>query len=86
MSEQENRLMRCFASVFPALSPAEIRTINSESTANWDSLATVTLASVVQDEFDVEIELDVLPELNSFAAFQAYLQRIKPGKEASERQ
>ena len=86
MSEQENRLIRCFASVFPALSPEEIRTINPESTSTWDSLATVTLASAVQDEFNVEIELDVLPELNSFAAFQSYLQRIQFSRETSGRQ
>jgi len=84
MSEQENRLMRCFASVFPGLLPEEIRTMNSESTGNWDSLSTVTLAAVVQEEFDVEIEPDVLPELNSFETFQKYLQRINPGRESGE--
>jgi acyl carrier protein len=86
MSEQEDRLIRCFASVFPELSPEEIRTINSESTGNWDSLSTVTLAAVVQEEFNVEIEPDVLPELTSFEAFQGYLQRIKTGREVSEGQ
>jgi acyl carrier protein len=86
MSEQEDRLIRCFASVFPELSPEEIRTINSESTGNWDSLSTVTLAAVVQEEFNVEIEPDVLPELTSFEAFQEYLQRIQTGREVSEGQ
>jgi acyl carrier protein len=86
MSEQENRLIRCFASVFPGLSPEELRTINAESMGTWDSLSTVTLAAVVQEEFNVEIELDVLPELNSFEAFQTYLQGINPGREFGEGQ
>lgn len=75
MSEQESRLIRCFASVFPGLSPEEIRTVNSESMGNWDSLSTVTLAALVQEEFNVEIEPEVVPELTSFEAFQNYLRR-----------
>jgi acyl carrier protein len=76
MSEQESRLIRCFASVFPGLSPEEIRTVNSESLGSWDSLSTVTLAAVVQEEFNVEIEPDIVPELTSFEAFQNYLRRV----------
>jgi acyl carrier protein len=81
MSEQENRLIRCFASVFPGLSPEEIRVINSESIGNWDSLSRVTLAAVFQEEFDVEIDSEVLPQLNSFEAFRTYLCRVSPAGE-----
>jgi acyl carrier protein len=77
MSEQENRLIRCFASVFPELSPDEIRTIHSDSMGTWDSLSTVTLAALVQEEFDIEIEPNVIPELTSFEAFQTYLEHNK---------
>ncbi len=73
MSEDLGRLMRCFMSVFPGLTPDEIRTINSESSGAWDSLAGVTLASVVQEEFDVEIEASQLLELDSYEAFRRYL-------------
>jgi acyl carrier protein len=73
MSELESRLIRCFASVFPTLSADEIRAIDSEAAGNWDSLSTVTLAAVVQEEFNVEIEPDLVPELTSFTAFERYL-------------
>jgi acyl carrier protein len=79
MSEQENRLIRCFASVFPGLTPEEIRTSNAESSGAWDSLATVTLAAVVQEEFNVEIDPEVLPQLDSFVAFLSYLQQGNNG-------
>jgi acyl carrier protein len=73
MSEQEDRLVRCFASVFPALAPEEIRTASTESVGAWDSLAAVTLVAVVQQEFGVEIDLLDLPELTCFEALRTYL-------------
>lgn len=75
MSEQEERLIRCFASVFPGATPEEIRKLNSESAGNWDSLSITTLTAVVEEEFKVEIEPKLISELNSFEAFQDYLRR-----------
>jgi len=76
MSELESRLIRCFSSVFSALTPEEIRAASAQSLAAWDSLAAVTLAAVVQQEFSVQIDLLDLPELDSFTAFQVYLRRL----------
>lgn len=78
MSENENRLIRCFASVFPELSAEEIRLASAESTESWDSLTAVTLAAVVQEEFCIEIDPDVLPDLGSFDALRDYLRRVNP--------
>ena len=75
MSEQENRLIKCFASVFPMSTPEEIQSAGSEWFAASDSLALVTLAAVIQEEFDVEMETPVLAELNSFGAVLDYLRR-----------
>jgi len=73
MHDLDERLIRCFASVFPALSQEEIENASSESEGIWDSLSSVTLAAVVQEEFNVEIEPDALPDLDSFQAFRQYL-------------
>lgn len=73
MSEKENRLVRCFASVFPGLTPEEIRRTTADSTGDWDSLSAVKLAAVIQEEFELEIDPEVLPELDSFEAFKNYL-------------
>ena len=78
MSELENRLTVCFASVFPALTDAEIQNASTESIGVWDSLSFVTLAAVIQEEFDIEIDPEVLPNLGSFQAFLAYLQAALP--------
>jgi acyl carrier protein len=81
MSEQENRLLQCFASVFPGLSMDEIRSASTQSKGIWDSLSAVTLAAVVQEEFNVEIEPEILPQLDSFDAFRSYLSRMNPAAE-----
>jgi acyl carrier protein len=75
MSDGNSRLIRCFAAVFPTLTLEEIPRASVDSAGVWDSLATVTLASVIEDEFKVEIDLSDLPELTSFEAFQDYLRR-----------
>lgn len=58
MSDIQERLINCFSTVFPDLSRDEILRASSSSVATWDSLATVTLVSVVEEEFGISI----LPE------------------------
>ena len=75
MSEEEDRLIRCFSSVFPLLSAAEIRRFSKDSRAEWDSLTAITLVAVIQQEFSVEIDPSELYELDSFEAVQAYIRQ-----------
>jgi acyl carrier protein len=75
MSDQEDRLMQCFASVFPMSTPEEIVSAGPEWFAGSDSLALVTLAAVIQEEFGVAIDTLVLAELNSFRSVLDYLRR-----------
>jgi acyl carrier protein len=75
MSEVESRLLDCFSSVFPGLTNDEIREVSTASQGAWDSLATVTLAALIQEQFNLEIDPEVLPDLNSFEAFRNYISR-----------
>jgi acyl carrier protein len=85
MSELESRLVRCFSSVFPTLTPEEIRAASAQSLAAWDSLAAATLVAVVEQEFGVQIDLLDLPELDSFEEFQTYLRQLTaPGAGESQ--
>jgi acyl carrier protein len=70
----EHRLVRCFSSVFPDLNEEQIRRASIESVPEWHSLASVTLISVVQEEFGVQVSLSDLPNLVSFSAVQNYVQ------------
>jgi len=55
MPSIEERLANCFQTVFPDLSPEEIPRASSASVATWDSLATVTLVAVIEEEFGITI-------------------------------
>jgi acyl carrier protein len=74
MDNLEDRLVRCFLSVFPDLNEEQIRNANVDSVPGWHSLASVTLISVVQEEFGVQVGLTDLPNLVSFSAVQNYVQ------------
>jgi acyl carrier protein len=78
MSDNDKRLIRCFSAVFPELTPEEICLTSAESLGNWDSLSAVKLAAVIQEEFNLEIDSSVLPDLDSFEAFRTYLSGISP--------
>lgn len=66
MPNEDERLQECFRIVFPNLSAEEILRASSASVATWDSLATVTLVSVIEEEFGVTISPDEYDYLISF--------------------
>ena len=73
MNDIESRLTKCFQAVFPELSEADIPGAAQDSVAGWDSVATITLANVVEDEFQRIVDLDRLVDLTSFERFRDYL-------------
>lgn len=77
MDELEDRLVRCFSSVFPGLTTEQIHTASAESLSAWDSLASVTLVAVLQQEYEIQINLMDLAELVSFEAVQKYIRKHK---------
>jgi acyl carrier protein len=70
------RLVSCFQVVFPHLPPEAIPSARQDSTDAWDSVAAITLISVIEDEFQVTLDLERMLELTSFAAFLAYLKAV----------
>lgn len=73
MNDDDDRLMRCFASVFPSESRDQIRTAKFDAMAGWDSLRGVTLLTVLDEEFGVQIDLPELLELGTFDSVKRYL-------------
>jgi len=72
MHDTNARLIRCFSSVFPDIEPKKIPLANIESLP-WDSLTAVTLAAVVQEEFDMEIDPAHFADSNPFEAIENYI-------------
>ena len=78
------QLEDCFAIVFPDLSPEEIAGATMQSVSQWDSLAMLTLVSVIEESCSVKIDLDDLPNLVSFEKLATYLESAAaPGKAAA---
>jgi acyl carrier protein len=73
MHDLDARLTRCFSSVFPSLTPEEIRKASLKSIGGWDSLTAVTLLAVVQEEFGVQIDLPDFSDLVSYEAIHNYI-------------
>ena len=74
MNDVKPRLVRCFQAVFPGLPETEILTATQDSVKTWDSVAMITLITVVDEEFNVQLDLDRLDELNSFEGLRNHLQ------------
>jgi acyl carrier protein len=74
MPDATSRLIRCFSAVFPAVSADQICAADVQSLPGWDSLTMVTLASVLEEEFGVEIDFADFPECISFTTVHDYLQ------------
>ena len=73
----EERLQNCFAIVFPNLERNQIRHAETENVEGWDSVAMVTLAAVIAEEFQLNIPAEDLSELLSFTAFADYLRLLQ---------
>jgi acyl carrier protein len=73
------RLRTCFSRVFPNLTDEEILEARVEGIPEWDSLATVTLVSLVEEEFGVSVDLDDLEELMSFQKLLKHIQNSAIG-------
>jgi len=74
MDDIESRLKRCFGLIFPALDEKKISSATMASVRGWDSIATVNLVNIVEEEFQIQIGLDDVEQVVSFTALLNYLQ------------
>jgi acyl carrier protein len=63
-----DRLRDCFREVFPDLADEQIETADRVEMAEWDSLATLTLLAVIEEEFELQLNEDAIGRLTSFSA------------------
>lgn len=75
MKDFKERLEQCFMTAFPKLPREEICQASSSTVAEWDSLATVTLISLVEEEFNIAVSVDDIADDNmeQFFSFQRIL-------------
>ena len=76
MSDVESRLKSCFSVIFPKFDRSDIATATMESVTDWDSIQTVTLASVIEEEFDLQLAPDQLVQIVSYDRVLSLLKDI----------
>jgi len=65
---QFEKLESCFAQVFPNLERGQIPSATSEGVKEWDSIAQVTLLSLIGETFDLELDFEEFEGATSFAS------------------
>jgi acyl carrier protein len=74
MSDLDQRLAKCFMIAFPGLSADDALDASPNSVVAWDSIGAINLASVVSEEFEIEVDFERLPDLTSFDAFRQFVE------------
>lgn len=85
LADLEARLILCFAAAFGNLKPEEIPRATVSSLADWDSLASMTVLALIEEEFQVRIPVSEIAKLTSFSQILAYLGDHVPGPETAAR-
>jgi len=73
MNDIDARLRRCFSLTFPDLAASEIPSAEQSRIQGWDSVAAITLVTLIEEEFAISVDLDKMPELTSFVAIREYV-------------
>jgi acyl carrier protein len=73
----ERRLTSCFQTVFPDLPEMSIPSASQALIPAWDSIAAITLVNVIEEEFQLQMDFDLLGELDSFQRILKYLEQQK---------
>jgi acyl carrier protein len=68
MDDVRDRLGRCFALVFPKLDPSQYAAASAQNVSEWDSIAQLTLLTLIGEEFQREIDFEEFEGANSFEA------------------
>lgn len=73
MTASDDRLLRCISSVFPTVSTGDLNELDVADLMDVDSLAAVTLVSVLEEEFGVTVDAETLVRLRTFNAIRQYV-------------
>lgn len=65
-SEFKPRIIKCFRAAFPNIDENDIESAKMADLEGWDSLASVILISVVEEEFQIQVEDEALEKFDSF--------------------
>ncbi len=73
MDDTRARLIKCFETVFPDLPETEIAGATQSTVSSWDSIAAITLLNVIEEEFEITMDLELAGDLDSFQKIYDHL-------------
>ena len=76
MNDAEDRLAQCFLLALPVLDRASVKDASMATVAAWESLTTVNLMSLIEEEFEISIPAEAIAEFTSFARVLAVVGRL----------
>jgi len=79
MDSTNARLRKCFGTIFPDLTDEQTLQASAAGLTEWDSLATLNLLALIEEEFGVTIDLDEL-EAPSFKIFLELIESSANGQ------
>lgn len=74
MPDLDARLSPLFLAAFPGLRASEVREATRDTVANWDSIAAVTLLSLIEEEFGEQFDLEEGAEWASYIQIREALE------------
>jgi acyl carrier protein len=79
-TEIRPRLTRCFLAVFPELNEKTVFAATPSSLEGWDSVATLSLVAVIEEEFGVQVDFSELMSALSYEQISDYLAKQMEGR------
>ena len=76
MDDVTERLRECFRTVFEGLSDEQIDSAVRGELTEWDSLGTLTLLTVVEEEFGIVIDDETAESIDSFDAARRAVEKV----------
>jgi acyl carrier protein len=77
MDDISSRLTQCFLTVFPDIDSRRIPGATSDTIKDWDSVAHISLLTVIDEEFGIETDMEGAGNLTSWQALLDYIRHEK---------
>jgi acyl carrier protein len=74
MDAVQSKLIRCFSLTFPFLPTESITRCSAQTVAQWDSVAQITLLTLIAEEFEIEIDFE---EFENALSFETLANRLR---------
>jgi acyl carrier protein len=78
MPDINSRLVDCFAVVFPGVPKDRIPAATQDSVKDWDSVAQITLLTLIDEEFGITTDIEAVQDLTSFRSLLDYVAGSAP--------